>query len=270
MIFSPTNYTRLKYETKEEEEFWEVFNNVMFQVANFIPGNIWWYSRDYRIVGLNLTTVRAVGYDTNNINDVIGKTMHDFYSKKVANKFNQVIEQVMAERISSSEEHQIENLATGQIQYFMDIINPLINHKDHVMGIYGFSFEITDTKRAEQLHMSNQKQKAQLEMQEDFKKCLNELQQVITRYKIHMLNDKLGISSKTKASGNIKLTKREQQILYYLSLHKSPKEISNILSKLEKKEILSVTVQAVIDKQLYSKLEVHNIGQLLEKHQKIC
>jgi len=65
--------------------------------------------------------------------------------------------------------------------------------------------------------------------------------------------------------GDITLSKREREILYYLSLNKSPKDIATILSVLDKKAILPTTVQSVIDKQLYQKLDVFNIGQLIEK-----
>jgi DNA-binding NarL/FixJ family response regulator len=61
-----------------------------------------------------------------------------------------------------------------------------------------------------------------------------------------------------------KLTKRELDVLYYLSLNKSPKEIASILSILENKSIKSATIQAVIDKGLYDKLGAYSIAQLIE------
>ena len=66
-------------------------------------------------------------------------------------------------------------------------------------------------------------------------------------------------------SENISLTKRETEILYLLSLGKSPKEIANILSKAQNKSVCASTINAMINKQLYPKFEVYNVNQLIEK-----
>lgn len=61
------------------------------------------------------------------------------------------------------------------------------------------------------------------------------------------------------------VTKRELDVLYYLSLNKSPKEIAQIITILENKTVSDSTINAVINKKLYPKFEVFNIGQLVEK-----
>ena len=50
-----------------------------------------------------------------------------------------------------------------------------------------------------------------------------------------------------------------------MSLNKSPKEIANILSNRENKNIQSDTIRSMISKQLYTKFGVYNVNQLIEK-----
>ena len=63
----------------------------------------------------------------------------------------------------------------------------------------------------------------------------------------------------------INITTREAEILYLLSLGKSPKEIAVTLSKIYKKTISASTIGALINKQLYPKFDVYNVSQLIEK-----
>ena len=62
-----------------------------------------------------------------------------------------------------------------------------------------------------------------------------------------------------------KLSKREKQVLYLLSLYKKPQSIAGIISDLENTEIKPVTVSGIIGKRLYGKFKCCNIEQLLEK-----
>lgn len=63
----------------------------------------------------------------------------------------------------------------------------------------------------------------------------------------------------------INLSAREQEILYYLYLNKSPKEIANILSIISGKEVSASTIHAIINKRLYVKFNVNSVSQLIEK-----
>jgi DNA-binding CsgD family transcriptional regulator len=94
---------------------------------------------------------------------------------------------------------------------------------------------------------------------------------LIQSHKVNILNDKLGISEQNTffPSEYVRLSKREEQVLYLLSMGKSPKEIAKILSKLENKSFSPKTVASVINKQLYVKLDVSNYSQLLEKATKL-
>jgi DNA-binding CsgD family transcriptional regulator len=90
-------------------------------------------------------------------------------------------------------------------------------------------------------------------------------------HKLDILNDKLqanSVGGKKKPKVHqveITLTRREKQILYYLSLNKSVKEIANILSQLENKTVSFLTVHSILNKKLYPKFDVLGVSQLIAK-----
>lgn len=94
---------------------------------------------------------------------------------------------------------------------------------------------------------------------------MNKLFNDIRTYQLKTLNNKLGVDPLVKLGGKIHLSKREGEILYYLSLYKQPKEIAGIISTLENKIIASATVGSIISKQLYVKFKVGSISKLIEK-----
>jgi hypothetical protein len=101
---------------------------------------------------------------------------------------------------------------------------------------------------------------------QDLNKCLNGIQDIIQSYTIGSLNYRPVTSNEFNTlSDEIILTRRESEILYYLSLNKSIKDIAAIASILDNKEVTASTINAIIDKQLYKKFGVDNIEQLVEK-----
>lgn len=87
----------------------------------------------------------------------------------------------------------------------------------------------------------------------------------IQSYKIDKLNKLLNINHQAIPKEKIQLTKREEQVLFLLSMGKSPKEIANIFSNLDGKKVAQSTVSSIINKQLYTKFGVFGIGKLIEK-----
>lgn len=88
----------------------------------------------------------------------------------------------------------------------------------------------------------------------------------MTPFRIDELNEKTGTTLQiTDSDRQIKLTKRESQILYFLSLSKSPKDIATSLSSLESKIVSHATIQSIITKKLYVKFNVYSISRLVEK-----
>jgi len=106
----------------------------------------------------------------------------------------------------------------------------------------------------------------QVETIEDFSKCLDGIQSIIQSYTIGTLNYKSPLNSELNSlSDEITLTRRESEILYYLSLNKSIKDIAAVATLLDNKPVSASTINAIIDKQLYTKFEVDNIEKLVEK-----
>jgi PAS domain S-box-containing protein len=266
-------------------------------VAPVLPVPVYWHDTAGVLLGINEQCLKAIGTSR----EIVGKSPYDFYPKKVADHILEHNKKVMQTEQILSQEEKIEDITTKQVKYFAAVKAPLYDDGGKVIGIVGTSIDITAQKEAEQLkhenrrlemhnqlnkiviekevaekeklklenelHKSeNERQKGEIRAQETFKKCLDEIQHVIQNYKISILHEKLGVNPKpAEVIGDITLSKREREILYYLSLNKSPKDIATILSVLDKKAILPTTVQSVIDKQLYQKLDVFNIGQLIEK-----
>ena len=97
---------------------------------------------------------------------------------------------------------------------------------------------------------------------------MDNIQSLLQEAKIKILNNNAGTSINTlQQDVDIVLTKRELQVLYFLSMGKSPKAIAEILGKLENKKVESSTIGGLINKQLYPKFNVFNQGQLIEKAQ---
>lgn len=77
--------------------------------------------------------------------------------------------------------------------------------------------------------------------------------------------DNMLSSANYENEGQIKLSKREQEILYLLHLYKSPAEISEILTVIHNKNISTASVLSIISKQLYVKFGVKGINKLMQR-----
>lgn len=83
---------------------------------------------------------------------------------------------------------------------------------------------------------------------------------------VEIVNERIGLKSpNNKLVIAAPLSKRETEILYCLSLHKTPKEISRILSLAHGREVSIRSVQTIINEKLYSKLDVHSTSHLIEQ-----
>lgn len=144
---------------------------------------------------------------------------------------------------------------------------PLINKQGKVIGVLGISLDITAKKEVEQLRIENENYKTEKKTQEKFLTFIGDISSLIQQYKMDIVNKTMGIKeiSKNSIFNSIKLTKREEEIIYFLAMGKSPKEISIILTKIYNKTIGTSTINSMINKRLYPKLDVHNISDLIEK-----
>lgn len=135
---------------------------------------------------------------------------------------------------------------------------------EKIIGIVGFCKDVTLEKRLQEVESEKQIEKINSKLTDLLEKFVNDAH----RCKLEIINERLGLNHheiQPKLSGDITLSKREVEIVYYLSLHKSPKEISKILSLVHGREISVRSVQTIISDKLYLKFDVHTTGQLIER-----
>jgi PAS domain S-box-containing protein len=243
-------------------------------VSQMIPAPLYWWDTKNRVLGANKQVIEAVG--GRSIEDFIGKTPYEYYTYEIADKIVKHNQEVIKTKQTLSQEEVIKDLKTGEIKYFIAIKSPLFDSKGKIIGVIGTSVEITAEKEAEQLRAEMEKRKVIDEQQTIFQEFFNQLiekitplVQVIDNFKFSNLNNKLGVSQPDATHSGIALTKREQEVLYFLSTYKSPKEIAIILSDRDGKPISPRTVQSIIDTKLYVKFGVYRIGDLIEKAKRL-
>ncbi|HLX53140.1 MAG TPA: PAS domain S-box protein, partial [Aquella sp.] len=244
--------------------------------------------------GLNTLSMEGVGALKKE--DVIGKNAYEQYKDKdVANWLQQAIDGVLRTGIPSKTEDRNIDM-TGKVRYFLSTRSALRNKKNEIIGMIGTSIEITAEKEAEQLKLENIKLESQNKLnqifleklaaeteaehlrleneaylaqkkeQAKFLAFIDKIQRDIQNYKIEALTEQIGVKPNISNSDKqIRLTKRELDVLYYLSLNKSPKEIAQIITAIENKQVSDSTINAIINKKLYPKFKVFNISQLVEK-----
>jgi PAS domain S-box-containing protein len=123
-------------------------------LENILAGsneNIYWMDLEGRVLCCNESQAKFFGYEK--AADAIGKTVYDFaekvgWDKNLADAIRQNDLEVMRTRKSrKAEEVTIFN---GKKRTFLSFKNPLINKKGEVIGVFGISVEITETKEAEE------------------------------------------------------------------------------------------------------------------------
>ncbi|MCC2645851.1 MAG: hypothetical protein K0R94_1629 [Burkholderiales bacterium] len=236
-------------------------------ILKISPGYIYWKDLNSVYLGCNQNCAALAGLSTPA--EIVGKTDHDFFwGINEAEKFIADDQQVIKTKKTLVSEYK---LVIKDKKEAMSIVvktekSPLLNNKGKIIGVLVIGTDITSEKDSEILKNQNLAQQSTIKAHEYFKKCLDEIQQVIQSYKINILNSRLGVKIDTNnIEHNIIISKRECEILYYLALNKSPKEIASIFAVLDGKSVAASTIQSIIDKQLYIKFDVFNISQLIEK-----
>lgn len=242
------------------DELSNCFRNIILQM----PCYVYWKDKNFKYIYCNELSAEILGLKS--VEEVVGKTDYDFgWDPEIVNEYRKIDAEIV--KTGQPKLGFEESLIKDNKEYHL-LVNkmPLFNNNGKVIGIIGITIDITDRKDAEKLKLETQAQQLTIDSQQDIKKFIDTVQNAIQMYKINDLNHKLGIKKPILQNipSNLKLTKREGQILFYLSLSKPPKEISRILTVLEKKPVTANTIQSIINKQLYPKFEVHNLSQLIE------
>jgi PAS domain S-box-containing protein len=242
--------------------------NVNFEsIIKVSSGYIYWKDLKSVYLGCNQNFASLAGLSSPE--EIVGKTDRDFFwGKNDADKYIADDKQVVKTKKPIVSEYKLILKTSGQDTPIVVRTekSPLYDYDGKVVGVLVIGIDITLEKDAEMLRNENQAHQSTIKTNETFKKCLDEIQQVIQSYKINILNNRLGVKPvKESSNENIIISKRECEILYYLALNKSPKEIASIFAILDQKSVAAATIQSIIDKQLYVKFNVFNISQLIEK-----
>lgn len=245
-----------------EQEKQQVVDNEqmkIMQIIDVVNASIYWKDKGGHILGCNKYMVDMFGAKERA--ELIGKTDYDLYPAEIAHKINAMDALVMKDGAYENKEFAMLN---DKRRIYLSAKNRLLDNQGNVTGIVGTSIDITDEEEANQLQL--EKDMAEKKAQKELINFVDAMQQMMNEFRIKIINEKTGTKLEINdLDKNITLTNRESQTLYYLSLNKSPKDIAAILSIIENKKFAPATIQAVINKQLYPKFGVYNIGQLLEK-----
>lgn len=234
------------------------------EILFHVPCPIFWKDLTGVFLGCNKLFLPISGL--NNYDDLIGKTDIELPWKKFTDEYAKDDQYV----ISTGETlTKIEDIILNDqlIMISETTKTPLIQNGE-IIGVLGICLDITNKKEKERLEAERKINLERLKTQSILNDCMDNIQSLLQEAKIKILNNKAGTSINTlQQDVDIVLTKRERQVLYFLSMGKSPKAIAEILGKLENKKVESSTIGGLINKQLYPKFNVFNRGQLIEKAQ---
>ncbi|MCC2625245.1 MAG: Sensory box histidine kinase/response regulator [Burkholderiales bacterium] len=261
------------------------------EIAELIPAPFYWLDIEGRWLGLNTIAMEGIG--VTNKADLIGKDGYETYNNRaIVEKLQKIHNKVIKMGKFLQSEDKIVHVATREFKYFSATRAPLRSKKGEIIGVIGTSIEITKEKEAQKemfnqifteketlkaeverfRHESEFKQiecqmlQAEKESQARVTRFVNKMMHEIQAFRIEELHRATGIKPPINdVDRQTKLTKREKQILYLLSMNKSPKNIAQIITIIENSPVSDSTINAIINKKLYPKFEVFNIGQLVEK-----
>ena len=118
----------------------------------FLPEHIYWLNNEGFMLGCNLKQAKSLGYP--HVESVIGKHLYDLIPHYQAKEAMDVLQQI----VSTCKEVTIEetmSFINGERNFISHKV-PIQNEAHQVIGILGFSVDITDTKRAERFKIEKE------------------------------------------------------------------------------------------------------------------
>ena len=242
----------------------EVFQQLDF-VANLVPTPFYWLDHDSKAVGANEMGLKAIGAP--NIEYIIGKKLHQIYKDKdIATTLQEDVDNILKTGISSNTEDKIIDITTGKVRYYSAVRAPIRSSDGKIIGVIGASIEITAEKELEQLRLKNERDVAAQSATKECREFMDSLARDINSFIASDMNKRMGGFNRIYSVDNmIKLTPHQVDILYFLSIGLSPKEIANCLAITRGRNLTPATVTSIIDKTLYVKFGVNSVSQLLAK-----
>ncbi len=236
-------------------------------IATMFPAPIYWHDIQGVVLGANSLCLNAMKKSKE---EVVGKTPYDFYPKAIADHIWQHSQQVIKNEEISSQEEYVYDEAGKCIATYLAIKSPLYNEGGDLIGIIGTSVNITAQKESEALKLENEKLQTEKQAQKKLTGLIDTIVNAVQNYKLDMVDGKNKIENLNELLyRRIRLSKREEEVLYLLSIGKLPKDIARILGNLYGKPLSPKTVASVINKQLYSKLNATNYSDLIDKATKL-
>lgn len=109
-----------------------------------LPGHIYWKDRVGVYLGCNTRNWEDIGLRS--LSDLTGKTDYDVISKKDADQVRIIDEEVIRENKEKIIEEKV-NMPDGNRIIYLSHKLPLKNKLGEIIGVLGYSIDITDTKR---------------------------------------------------------------------------------------------------------------------------
>lgn len=124
---------------RQEAELWAIQDN--------LPYICWLKDKDGRYLAVNKFFLHACGI--NKMNDVIGKTDYDIWPKVVAEKNKADDQEVISSKKQMLFDEEISE--KGVMKWYETFRTPVLDNTGNVIGTTGFSRNITENKKAEEL-----------------------------------------------------------------------------------------------------------------------
>jgi len=149
------------------------------KLIKVLPGAIYWKDTDGYYLACSDYMLKESGFKSES--EVVGKTDYDLFPKELADRLRDNDLQVIKTNTGLVAEESI-SLIGEEKRFFQAIKIPLKDENGVVIGILGNSIDVTDTKRAEKLHIEkckldieNELHKTLLKEQEKFRKNANQV-----------------------------------------------------------------------------------------------
>ena len=116
------------------------------KIIEKLPGNVWWKDKNLVYLGCNDRVTKVLGLSRK---DFTGKTDHELWDKKIADK----LEEADLHVIKTGESLNIEEViveANGRHVTMLTNKTPLHDDENNIIGVLGTSTDITDRKKMEQ------------------------------------------------------------------------------------------------------------------------
>ena len=133
--------TKIKKEQKEIER--NRANLLLENIINQVPSNIYWKSREGKILGCNKFVADMANMQSPS--DLVGKTDYELPWKINADAYRKVDNEIMNSGITKSFEEEFHH-QDGKIEEYLSTKSPLIDINGKIIGIIGTSLNITELK----------------------------------------------------------------------------------------------------------------------------